>query len=66
MLNSLFLFDFLKLDTEGSELSILEGATDLLKKQKILDLIYLVNNFFKKQKICKFATRWLTSDSHVC
>ena len=28
--------DFLKLDTEGSELSILEGATDLLKKQKIL------------------------------
>ena len=31
---SIKIIDFLKLDTEGSELSILEGAYNLLKKKK--------------------------------
>ena len=34
---SIKIIDFLKLDTEGSELSILEGAYNLLKKKNFND-----------------------------
>ena len=50
---SIKIIDFLKLDTEGSELSILEGAYNLLKKKKILMIKceFVFFKYYKEHKI---------------
>ena len=49
---SIKIIDFLKLDTEGSELSILEGAYNLLKKKKILMIkCEFFFKYYKEHKI---------------
>lgn len=46
--NSITHIDFLKIDTQGSELLILKGSENLLKEQRI-NLIYCEVEFYKDQ-----------------